>query len=288
MEENQNTIDTTAQTNVQAGEAPGGSSVSGALAGSPDDGADSEPNFIDGAPGKKQNSGEHGSGVGKNADATDANAGIGSEKKTGQTRQQNAAFAAKRREAETARKVREAQVQAVIETLGGVNPYTGKPMKDAFDVDEYRKMREIDKRGGDVREDYAEQVKQERRDAEQASRREEWFRADLDSFRASHGDVDIHALLEDESFSRFADGKVGIQPLAQIYDDYNALKERIAKSERARASRQAANAKASPGALHDANDVGAAFFTPDQVRAMSPSEVHKNYEKIRESMNRWQ
>lgn len=29
------------------------------------------------------------------------------------------------------------------------------------------------------------------------------------------------------------------------------------------------------------------YFTPQQVRKMSPQEIHKNYSKIMESMKRW-
>ncbi len=214
-----------------------------------------------------------------------------SEKKPEQTKAENAAFAARRREQETARKVRDAETNAIIEALDGVNPYTGRAMKDAFDVDEFRRMRALEKKGGNVHDDYAETVKQEQRARaareKQQADEEEWYRNDLSDFRKKHGDVDLQVLIADEQFGKFADGKLGKKPLSEIYEDFSSLRESITKAEKTRLSRAAANAKASPGALHDANQQDPGFYTRDQVRAMSSEEVHKNYEKIRESMARW-
>ena len=53
------------------------------------------------------------------------------------------------------------------------------------------------------------------------------------------------------------------------------------------AAQKLANKNASPGSLHNINPAESDFFTADQVRAMSPEEVHKNYDKIRKSMEKW-
>lgn len=35
------------------------------------------------------------------------------------------------------------------------------------------------------------------------------------------------------------------------------------------------------------NEADKAYFTPQEVRQMTPAEVHKNYEAIKESMKKW-
>ena len=45
------------------------------------------------------------------------------------------------------------------------------------------------------------------------------------------------------------------------------------------------NASLSAGRV--GTNVAPEYYTPDEVRAMSPSEVRENYEKIRASMKKW-
>ena len=45
------------------------------------------------------------------------------------------------------------------------------------------------------------------------------------------------------------------------------------------------NAARSAG--HVGTNVAPEYYTPDEVRAMSPAEVRENYEKIRASMKKW-
>lgn len=65
-----------------------------------------------------------------------------------------------------------------------------------------------------------------------------------------------------------------------------ALYEKRMEAERARiALINASNASKSPGVAgrNTANE----YFSPDEVRKMSRTEVHANYSKIRESMKKW-
>ena len=94
-----------------------------------------------------------------------------------QTKAQNSENARRRREAERRAEIKKAEEaareQAIIETLGGRNPYTGEEMKDHTDVEEYLAMREIDKEGGDPLTDFSKfQKRKERERAEQAVRNE--------------------------------------------------------------------------------------------------------------------
>lgn len=71
-------------------------------------------------------------------------------------------------------------------------------------------------------------------------------------------------------------------PLAASY----ALYEKKCVAEKARAEEiNLQNAQKSPGAA--GKDTAAEYFTPDDVRAMSRAEVHYHYQKIMDSMKKW-
>lgn len=210
-------------------------------------------------------------------------------------RAKNAEAARRRREAERQRELKEAREQAIIDALGGENPYTHEAMKDSADVEEFLAMQEIAKKGGDPLADLAgflknrerDRVKREREEAEQTK----WFDDDRAAFIKKHPDVDMDALVADKQFALYADGKVGRVPLAEIYEGYLSLVgeagSRAEKAAQKKAAQALANKNASPGALSGTGAPAKDFFTADQVRAMSREEVHKHYDAIKESMKKW-
>ncbi len=65
-----------------------------------------------------------------------------------------------------------------------------------------------------------------------------------------------------------------------------ALYEKRLEAERARIAKiNASNASRSAGVA--GKDTANEYFTPEDVRKMSPSEVHANYSKIKKSMSKW-
>lgn len=208
-----------------------------------------------------------------------------------QSRDTNAEYARKRREAERQRELTETRNKAIIDALGGKNPYTGGDMKDAEDVAEFLTMREIEKKGGDPVTDYSGHVKEQSRVQREKERTEAeqraWYEKDRADFAAKYPDADISALIESESFKDYARGKVGEMPLAEIYEGYLRLTAQIENDANRKAAQAVANAKASPGALAGAAQVDADFFTRDQVKAMTPAQIGANYDKIRKSMAKW-
>lgn len=215
-----------------------------------------------------------------------------------QSSEKNAEFARRRREAERQRELKEARETAIIETLGGKNPYTGEEMKDSADVEEYLAMKEIERGGGDPLGDYAKFHKEKQRERVKTEREErertEWYRTDAEDFKSKHPDVNLAELIEDKGFQSFADGKVGVKPLSEIYEGYRSLvgekKDAEARAKahaEAKAAQIVANRKASPGSLGDPKATEDAPFTKEQVLAMSEEEVRKNYDKIREDMKKW-
>ena len=110
---------------------------------------------------------------------------------------------------------------------------------------------------------------------------------DLDELRSAYPDVNINALIADESFSDYADGKLGRMPLKNVYEGFLGFVDRNKRDAVNRAAQMVANAKASPGALSSAGKANEPYFSFEQVKAMSRSEVHRNYDKIMKSMQKW-
>lgn len=218
-----------------------------------------------------------------------------------QTRAQNSENARRRRQTEQKRAQRaqeevrkerqSAREAAIIETLDGINPYTGETMKDSRDVEEYLTMKEIDKQGGDPLGDYSRHIKEKEREREtkanEEARQAEWYKQDREAFAAKHPDVDVASLINDERFALYAEGKVGMWPLAQIYEGYLGLLGDQSRQARNMAAQMIANKKASPGALSSADGGEKDFFSAEEVKKMSPAEVSKHYDTIRASMKKW-
>lgn len=209
-----------------------------------------------------------------------------------QTREQNnSENARRRREAERQKELKAAREQAIIETLGGKNPYTNEEMTDSADVEEYLAMKEIEKQGGDPLADFSKFQKRKEKEklAEETKKKEsdEWYRKDYEAFVEKHPEADINALLADPQFQLFASGKVGTLPLAEIYEGYTELIAEFDKRSKQKAKQILANRKASPGALSSPNANNEGLFSVEQVRAMTPEEVKKNFDKIRASMRKW-
>ena len=217
--------------------------------------------------------------------------GAPAEGKPKQSNDLNREYARKRREAEHAKKIEETRVQTVIETLGGVNPFTNEPMTDAADVEEYRLMKRIEKEGGDPVTDYAKYRKQADKEgaqkAEEKATKDAWYASDRASFVKNHPDVNLDELIKDPNFQSYADGKVGRVPLSDIYKGYTALTKAVDGKAKDLAAQALANRQASPGSAASSGATESDFYTAEQVRKMSPKEIHENFKKIRASMAKW-
>lgn len=206
------------------------------------------------------------------------------------SKEQNSENARRRREAERKAELQTAREKAIIEALDGKNPYTGEEMKDSADVNEYLTMKEIKKNGGDPLADFAKfqkaKEKKAKEDAETRESEQSWYASDLASFTEKYPDVNLNELISDKDFAWVADGKVGKVPLSEIYERFIEMTSEYEQKAKQDAARLLANAKASPGALGGTGGESG-FYTRDQVKKMSPQEVHKNYDKIRASMKKW-
>ena len=209
------------------------------------------------------------------------------EEKKEQSKETNAEFARIRRERELQEKIKKAKEEAIIEALGGINPYTQQEIKDSYDIQEYLNMKAIEKEGGDPLTDYASYQKEKLRREEEQRKQDLWFEKDREDFLEKYPNVDIQSLFADEAFIKFSSYKVGNTPMSKIYEDFieitSAFEERASK----KAQQMVANANSSTGSLKSNQSNQDVIYTREQVAQMTQEEVSKNYEKIRKSMAKW-
>lgn len=214
-----------------------------------------------------------------------------SEVKTKQTKETNAENARRRREAEKTREMTELRNKTILDVLGGVNPFTHEAMKDATDVEEYLEMKEMKQKGLDPVTDYSRYKKQKERERKEAEEQEaaqkEWYAEDALAFGKAYPDVKLDEIIKSESFQKYAAGKVGKVPLAEIYGDYLHAKEVFIEEYKNQTAQEYAKKQASPGALGGSTGGEKTFFTKAEVDNMSRAEIRKNLKAIEESMKKW-
>ena len=236
-------------------------------------------------------------GAGSREEDDGASEGEGKPAKGEQSTDERRENARKRREREEQAKLdaarKEARATAIIEVLGGVNPYTKAPMKDAHDVAAYERMKKIEASGGNPTEDYAAAMAEDAREAEakeaKAAQDRRWYADDRNAFEKAYPDVKLDALLVDPDFIDYARAKVEAKvPMVDIYRGYKRLEDKFRREAEDRAAQAVANARAGVGGKSsEATPTGETFFTKAQVEAMSAAEITRNQDTIWKSMQKW-
>lgn len=195
-----------------------------------------------------------------------------SEKKT-QSKSVNARFAQERREREAQAKAkaekeareaeRRAYVKGQVDTLK-TNPYTGDPITDETDLEQYKVMKELDEKGDDPLKGFAKawadrtRSEMSKREQAQAKKAEEAKQAqkEVDDLVAAYPGLDVPALVKDDAFQKFASGKYGRWTLTEIYETYKAKDGRQAESKpRAKSSPSSmAGGTSEPKSISDMTD----------------------------------
>ena len=228
-------------------------------------------------------------------EGTDANGKGGSnapgEAKVTEEKRRNAEYARRRREAEAADKIRIAEINAIKKVLPN-NPYTKQPIETNEDVEEYLVMRGIEEAGGDPVNDYFAKVRESRVTKQKTADTNAVLQSQLDEFEEKYPDVDIKKLLKDEDFREYAYGKFGSKSFTEVYTSYTKFKSKLSSQAEnnvtKRAAQEIANSAAAVGSLNNSTPPAESeFFTRDQVKAMKPEEIKKNYEKIMKSIKKW-
>lgn len=183
------------------------------------------------------------------------------EQKRVQSKEENSEFARARREREQAKAIdkarAEAQVKAaeeervknVIEFVG-TNPYTNKPITNTDEVNQYLRMRRIEKNGGDPMVDYADELDREQKAKQKAEQEaveeQERIQSDVNDFLKTHPDVNLTTLLKDDMLFQALLSAKGEKSLNAVYKDYTSIKSQIEKDAEIKAA--AAVAKKESGA----------------------------------------
>lgn len=197
----------------------------------------------------------------------------GKSEKKAQSKSVNARFAQERREREAQAKAkaekeareaeRRAYVKGQVDTLK-TNPYTGDPITDETDLEQYKVMKELDEKGDDPLKGFAKawadrtRSEMSKREQAQVKKAEEAKQAqkEVDDLVAAYPGLDVPALVKDDAFQKFASGKYGRWTLTEIYETYKAKDGRQAESKpRAKSSPSSmAGGTSEPKSINDMTD----------------------------------
>ena len=109
---------------------------------------------------------------------------------------------------------------------------------------------------------------------------------DFNDFEVIYPNISKDTLLKDENLRIFAQGKEN-KPLSVLYAQFTQLVCKIGAEAIKQEKLRQNNAQSSVGGLSGANNGDSVFFTREQVQRMSPSEIKRNFTRIRESQARW-
>lgn len=167
------------------------------------------------------------------------------------------------------------------------------------DISKFKDDDEEKVQGNEIQEEQNDNKCEEITDNNEESKEEsepslgsdEWYKRDKEAFDRAYPELDKEVLFSDKAFLSFAEGKVGLESLSQIYSDYSSLIESVRERAIAEAEREFENrlakAKATPGSLTemaDASDNG--YYTLEEMKRMSQAYVEEHWDKVRESLKR--
>lgn len=174
------------------------------------------------------------------------------EKSKEQSKTKNAYFAQKRREQEEIQKRREeeAEKRGLLKALKGTdNPFTGEPIQDQDDVEEYLLMKQAKEAGFDPVSELSKFQKHTAREERKKQGTGFDVKADVQAFKEKYPDTDINELVADKEFAEFAEPFAQKIPLATIYAQYQLMQSRVDASAKVQAETKYKRKMASPGSM---------------------------------------
>lgn len=195
-----------------------------------------------------------------------------------QSSEENAKYAAIRREKESYKyKIDEAYKKGQLDAYKGkINPYTQTEIKDVHDIKVYENMYKLDKEGKNPIEDYASYIADKEREDElnriKQEELQEKARKDVEEFQSAYPNVDLQALLDDETFKDYLEGKT--KPLKEIYATYKKMQNKFRNSAINVAKQTIANSNSSPGSLSSNSEIKINFDS------MSSEEFNNYAQKV--------
>ena len=109
---------------------------------------------------------------------------------------------------------------------------------------------------------------------------------DFNDFSIIYPHVSKEQLLSNESLRLFAEGKESKQ-LSVVYATYSKFANIIANDAILQEKARISNASGASASLSSSQNTNNAYFTREQVKAMSPEEIKQHYDLIRQSQKSW-
>ena len=153
---------------------------------------------------------------------------------------------------------RDAYLKGLKRALGDKNPYTDKPIVDEEDLEEYEIMKKLEEQGKDPIEDFADYIKQQKREAknkalEDKKAEEEQLKYVQDNIAEvdkKYGEGTAAKYLQNERFKKmFSSALENKAPLLQTIENYMEIEKYIEKEAEDKAIEKDARRKSSPGGI---------------------------------------
>jgi hypothetical protein len=222
------------------------------------------------------------------------------EKTKKQSKAENRRYAEMRkakREKEKQELEKQAYKKGVLEATNGLNPYTQEKIETDEDVEEFKIMQEMAKKGLDPIADFHKYFKQQKaeerirlaKEHEEKTKQEavekeaqKRYESDIEDFKSKNADVDVNELLSNEKFLIFAEGKLGIKPLDTVYKEYLTFTSEFDTKAKETAKKMVAINSTSVGSLSGGKgDSKAVDFTN-----MSKAEFEEYLDKVKRGLVR--
>ena len=107
------------------------------------------------------------------------------------------------------------------------------------------------------------------------------------AFSKDFPEIDVDSLRNRQDFQSFLAILTKNPTLSEVYACFNSIFASAEEKSEKKLLQALANAKSSVGALSSPQDNATGFFTKEQVKQMTPSQIKANYKEIRESQERW-
>ena len=202
-------------------------------------------------------------------DTNEMNTNESTKTKSKPTKEQSRIYAQQRREREKKEK-EERYNQGLKDALKGINPYTQDKIEDDADLEVYKEMLECENAGFDPITEFHKFQADKKRKAIEAQKKEleeskaqekhleeqkKFIDNDLKSFNEKYPNIDTAKLFQDERFKIFSRGKIGVDSLAQVYEEFMEYENGTNEKAKSLAIDKYARVISSPGSLSNSSTV---------------------------------
>ena len=202
----------------------------------------------------------------------------------------------KQKEREREEKIAKLAQEKALEALKGIeNPYTKETIETFDDVQEFKRMQELEKKGLDPLNDYHKAVKEERKkelEVQEANSKvemeKERIRKENDSAIKEYSEkykVDIEKMYrtDPEFKTAMSDYLKDGLPLKTALRTYFTMQDRIQTAAEKRAKDLELKSQATPGGLSGV-EPSSDYYSEEELDRMSVKELKANWTKVNRSM----